>query len=349
MAVILHVTDMQGDFGAQDGVLYVPGGTDVTRKINDFMDALPSNAVDVAVFTYDTHPWFSYFSSPECLPFPAIHCEQDKKGWQLVVDAGKMTSKAQVVYAPKETFDVWQDKATSNVDVKTRGTIGSNMSYMQFLQDLQNKGATFVDRAADRATFGKAVDWDFDKDGAFTGKVTVWPYEAQFAGKIKEGFYVVDGENGKEVVAIANENLVKVYNNVGKITTDAACFDGRMARDSFLSDDYLAGCTVIMTGLASNFCVHDALKGYLERGAKVVVIEDLVAGIPNGVDAQKAIEGLTGVDRTATGDIRDVLKTRHFENYVITGQVELTSAADFLERYNKVAPTPVAANRNTPK
>lgn len=331
MAVILHVTDMQGDFGATDGVLFVPGGNSVAQRLNDFMDALPKGAVDVSVFTYDTHPWFSYYSSPECIPFPAIHCEQDKKGWELVVDAAKMDGKSAVIYGPKETFDVWQDKATDNIDVKTFGTITSNMAYMQFLQSVQ--GATFVPRDASRADFGKATGWDFDANGSYTGKITVYPFDAALAGKVQEGFYVTQTANGPEIVAVANENLVKVYNNVGKVTPDSRCLSAKTDRDDYLSDDYLNGSTVIMTGLASNFCVFDAMKGYLERGAKVIVIEDLVAGIPNGPAAQQAIESITGIDRTATGDIRDVLKTRHFENYVITGQLELASAADFLAQF----------------
>lgn len=339
MATILHVTDMQEDFGAKNGKLFVPEGDVVAQGINDFMDQVRD--IDVTMVTFDSHFWFSYYSSPECLAFPEIHCEQDQSGWELVVDPSKMEGKSNVSYAPKETFNFWEDKATTNVEVKEHGVISSPLGYAFFEKAMQDKGATFVERGVSRDDFGQAVGHDFDASGApFTGKVTVYPFDADKAGyKIKEGFYITEGENGKEVTVVADKKLVDVYNNIGQITRDAECLDVISSRDyEFeVNDDTKQdwdNLTVIMTGLASNFCVFDAMEGYLKRGASVVVIEDLMRGIPNGAEGQEFLLNATGVDRTATGDIKDVLKTKHFADYVAAGKVVVVKAADFLALHN---------------
>jgi nicotinamidase-related amidase len=331
MAVLLHLTDMQGDFGATNGGLFVPGGDGVATRINTFLDALEPGMVDASVVTFDTHFWFSYFSSPECIPFPAIHCENGKEGWDLVIDTEKLSGKTDVYYGAKETFDFWQDKATNNVDVRGIPTMTSNMAYMQFQSMMNDKGAQFLSPDVDRDTFGKAVGHDFDATLApFGGKVTVYSYPQELEGKVREGFYVANDNGDVTVYALVNETQARLYNNIGQMTSDAECTQLRGTRDQIFNAQNLDGHVVAMTGLASNFCVFDAMLGYLERGAHVVVLEDLMAGIPNGVEAQQGILDATGVDRTATGDINDVLKTSHFADFVAKGKVTVMDSDDFL-------------------
>lgn len=326
MAILFHVTDMQEDFVRR--ALAVPGGEDVASRINQFMDDLPAGVIDQTVFTYDTHPWFSYFSSPECLPFPAIHCEQGRIGWELAIDPSKMDGKSkEIFYAPKETFDFWQDKATTNIVIKDNAAPNSAMGHAFFQQKMQDDGYEFLSRDADRDAFAATVGHDFDAAGQYTGQITVLPYDAS-KGKGQEGYYIRKSDEGTEIVALADQKLVDVYNNIGTLTNDKECFEPEFKRDEASQD--LKGTKVVMTGLATNFCVFDAMLGYLERGAKVFAIEDLMSGIPNGPEGRQALIDLTGVDRTETGDIRDVFETEHFKKYVESGQLILTGSDDFL-------------------
>lgn len=329
MPTILHVTDMQYDFGDENGVLAVPGGADVARRLNDFFDALPAGVFNKAIFTYDTHPWFSYYSSPETIPFPAIHCEQGQKGWELVVDPLKLEGKTGVLFAPKETFDFWSDKATDNIDIYSHMGPSSVMGHAFFQKKHLDAGYTFLSRSASRDEFGAAVGHDFDLVGAaYTGKIKVYGCNAA-KGKGQEGFYIKHDVNGQvDIIALADQRLIDVYNNVGRLTTDKECLQGRFMRDSLPKD--MSDYKIVMTGLATNFCVFDAMRGYLERGAKVYALEDLMAGIPNGPDGQKALFDVTGVDRTASGDIRDVMQTKHFKQYTDSKQLVVMKASDFL-------------------
>ena len=76
---------------------------------------------------------------------------------------------------------------------------------------------------------------------------------------------------------------------------------------------------VTLIGVASDFCVHDAILGYLERGASVNVVEDLVTGIGTPVPG-----------RAPSGHIADVLKLPPFQPYVASGKVRLVKARDVL-------------------
>jgi nicotinamidase-related amidase len=326
MAILLHVTDMQEDFVRR--ALAVPGGEAVAANINQFMDDLPADVIDQTVFTYDTHPWFSYFSSPESLPFPAIHCEQGRIGWELAIDALKMESKSkEIFFAPKETFDFWADKATTNIVIKENAAPNSDMGHAFFQKKMQDDGFAFLSRDADRDAFAAAVGHDFDESGNYNGEITVLPYDSS-KSKGLEGYYIRKSEKGSEIVALVDQKLVDVYNNIGTLTSDHECFEPVLERDESAYD--MKGTKVVMAGLATNFCVFDAMLGYLERGAKVFAIEDLMSGIPNGPDGRQALLDLTGVDRTETGDIRDVLETEHFKKYVESGQLILTGSDDFL-------------------
>lgn len=341
MTTILHVTDMQGDFGATDGVLFVPGGDTVATAINTFMEELPAGVIDQTVFTYDTHPWFSYFSSDECLPFPAIHCEQGQKGWELVVDPSKMAGKSEIVYAPKETFDYWGGKATNNITVKHNAGPNSALGHAFFQRKMQEDGYKFLPRDATIAEFSAATGHDFT-GGQYQGAITVLPYDAS-KGKGLEGYYIRKNEGATEIVALADSTLVKVYDNIGTAASDKDCLAPLYERSTTIPQD-LSDTKVIMVGLATNFCVFDAMLGYLARGAKVFAVEDLMAGIPNGAEGQKFLLDATGVDRTATGDLGDVMRTKHFRKYVDNGQLVKVSAKDFLgfAKALKTAPKPVS-------
>ncbi len=147
---------------------------------------------------------------------------------------------------------------------------------------------------------------------------------------------------GKEkTVPFKNADEQAAYANLHKVTTDPSCLKPGIPRDEFLKNVGL-GTEVVLIGVASNFCDFDAMLGYLERGATVTVLEDLVRGIPHGPDAQKFLLDLTGFDRTATGEMSDVLKTAHFKKYVDSGQLRLETSASFLQRAQRpnAAPTP---------
>lgn len=345
MPTILHVTDMQGDFGAKDGVLFVPEGDKVATAIDKFMDEMPAGVIDTTIFTYDTHPWFSYFSSDECMPFPAIHCEQGKEGWELVVDPSKMNGKSEVVYAPKETFDYWGGKATNNITIKRNAGPSSAMGHAFFQKTMQDEGYKFLSRDAKIEDFAAATGHDF-ANGAFQGQVTVLPYDSS-KGKGQEGYYIRDNAGETEIVALADETLVEVYENIGTMTADKECLSPMFDRSNISKD--LKDTKVVMVGLATNFCVFDAMLGYLQRGAKVFAVEDLMSGIPNGVEAQQFLKDATGVDRTASGTLADVMKTEHFKKFVDNGQLVAVSSKDFLDFAKAVKTAPKATSRFTPK
>ena len=90
-----------------------------------------------------------------------------------------------------------------------------------------------------------------------------------------------------------------------------------------------------MIGVASNFCVADAMIGYLEKGAQVTVLKDLVKGIPLGSEARAEILEATGIDRTENGTIEEVVQTERFKPFLESGQLRLETANDFLDRVNK--------------
>jgi nicotinamidase/pyrazinamidase len=125
----------------------------------------------------------------------------------------------------------------------------------------------------------------------------------------------------------------RAYQNLYHATKDPACLKTGIFRDEFLKT-VGPDTEVIMAGVASNFCVADAIMGYLQRGAKVVALKDLVKGIPLGVEGQQALLDLTGIDRTQGGTIEEVLKTDRFAPYVQSGQFTLKTSLDFLTELN---------------
>ncbi len=66
------------------------------------------------------------------------------------------------------------------------------------------------------------------------------------------------------------------------------------------------GTEVAVIGVATNYCVHDAMLGFLEHGCKVVALQDLMRGIKT--DSKNP-------NRAASGDIRDVIQLEAFKPY----------------------------------
>lgn len=121
-----------------------------------------------------------------------------------------------------------------------------------------------------------------------------------------------------ETVAFTHEREEKAYQNLYRITDDRNCLDEGMERDKFFNG-LNEGDEVVMIGVASDFCVHDAMLGYLERGARVTVLEDLVKGI--GTD----LEG-----RAKSGHINDVVQLPVFKPYLDSGQLQVKTSRSFL-------------------
>lgn len=116
----------------------------------------------------------------------------------------------------------------------------------------------------------------------------------------------------------ANATEEKAYANLYHVGTDRQAVAPGVLRGEFMramGDDV----EVTLIGVASDFCVHDAILGYLERGATVNVVEDLVTGIGTPVPG-----------RAASGHIRDVLQLPPFAPYVAQGKVRLVTAKDVL-------------------
>ena len=129
---------------------------------------------------------------------------------------------------------------------------------------------------------------------------------------------------------ISNRNTLKfksvdeesAYDNLFHITTDPMVIQPGVLRDEFMRN--VAGLgqrdvTVTMIGVASDFCVHDALLGYLQRGATVNVVEDLVAGIGTPVP-----------NRAPTGHIIEVINLPVFDAYVKSGKLRLIHTQDII-------------------
>ncbi|HTK84636.1 MAG TPA: zeta toxin family protein [Patescibacteria group bacterium] len=88
-------------------------------------------------------------------------------------------------------------------------------------------------------------------------------------------------------------------------------------RDAFMDEkDIGPGTEILMGGFVSNYCFHDALLGFLKRGCKVTILEDLCRGF---VTPPKP-------DRASSGDVRDVIKLDAFQPYLESGQIRVASS-----------------------
>lgn len=137
------------------------------------------------------------------------------------------------------------------------------------------------------------------------------------------------GVDSFEKLPFKSENEMLAYENLFHVTRDPQCLEPGSHRDDFL-EDVDADTEVVLIGVASNFCDADAMIGYLERGATVTVLDDLVKGIPMGVEGRKALLDIEGIDRTEGGTMHEVFKTERFAPYVEAGKLRLSTSGDFL-------------------
>jgi nicotinamidase-related amidase len=128
-----------------------------------------------------------------------------------------------------------------------------------------------------------------------------------------------------------SEKEKKAYLNLYQVTEDPECLEPGVDRDEFM-DLVDENTEVVLIGVASNFCDADAMLGYLERGASVTVLRDLVKGIPLGPEGRKGLLEVEGVDRTAGGTIEEVIATDRFAPYVASGKLTLENSADYLKK-----------------
>lgn len=98
----------------------------------------------------------------------------------------------------------------------------------------------------------------------------------------------------------------------------ATASDAR-ARDAFMEARQIGkGSVVMVAGVASDWCVRYAIEGYIERGATVLVLDDLTRGI--GGPASVAPK---------TGSSAEVA-AQHFSNALKNGQLRLVPSRDVL-------------------
>ncbi|MGM0422755.1 MAG: isochorismatase family protein [Pseudomonadota bacterium] len=86
--------------------------------------------------------------------------------------------------------------------------------------------------------------------------------------------------------------------------------DPAAKRDDFMDRFKIGKDTeVVMMGVAADFCVKDAILGYLKRGARVTVLEDMVQGIAD--------------------DIKAVVQSEDLKKYTRTGQLRVTTSTQY--------------------
>ncbi len=116
----------------------------------------------------------------------------------------------------------------------------------------------------------------------------------------------------------------QAYDNLYHVTRDRQVIQTGELRDEFMRRVVKLGTAenveVTMIGVASDFCVHDAMMGYLQRGANVRVVADLVAGIGTPVPG-----------RAPKGTIGDVISLPVFQPYVQNKQLKIISLQDALK------------------
>jgi hypothetical protein len=127
-----------------------------------------------------------------------------------------------------------------------------------------------------------------------------------------------------------NDNEAKAYANLFHVTDDPKTVQRGVQRDEFFramgmgsGEDFY----VTMLGVASDICVHDAALGYLQHGAQVRIVEELVTGI-----------GTSNPGRAYSGHINDVLALPVFSGYVKSGQLTLINARRAQEKLPRARP-----------
>lgn len=144
-----------------------------------------------------------------------------------------------------------------------------------------------------------AVDWKLLK-----GKLTTY-----FMSKNTFDMWQDNPLPAGKVPELNPGDETRAYHNLYNVTEDPNCLEPGLPRDTHfqaLGPDL----EVTLIGVASEFCDRDAMLGYLRRGARVNVVEDLVRGISK--------------------QMREVVAEPEFHDYVESGQLRLVKAVDYL-------------------
>lgn len=140
-------------------------------------------------------------------------------------------------------------------------------------------------------------------------------------------YFMMKGANDMWTEQKDASPLYQVFPVAGGVIPGAA--ENGMPRDAFFGE--LAGADVTVAGYAANYCVQDAMLGFLKRGASVTVREDLVRGINTGRDKP---------DRAGSGNIRDVVALGVFRKYVERGLLSVLSAPHAQKKSPHSRPAP---------
>jgi len=123
-------------------------------------------------------------------------------------------------------------------------------------------------------------------------------------------------------VKFQDDEAAHAYKNLFNIVS---CKGQSTPRDSFLHDKNVGPDTeVVVMGVASDYCVHDAIAGYLKKGCKVTVLRDMVCGIGTDVPG-----------RAKSGHIDEVLKLDAFREYVQSGQLRTITSSALMREIKK--------------
>lgn len=129
------------------------------------------------------------------------------------------------------------------------------------------------------------------------------------------------GKNPTDIskIEFSGEAERKTYLNLFNVTPEFNDVRPGTPRDAWLAQQQIDKSTpVVILGVASDFCVKQAIAGYLEKGHQVVVLTDLVSGIGGDVSEVKS------------GNIHDVA-TQLFADACRSGQLVHTTSQKFLK------------------
>lgn len=115
--------------------------------------------------------------------------------------------------------------------------------------------------------------------------------------------HCIFGSWGWHSAAPLKENIenVKIFKSTTNIWNEKNTYD-------ILSQDF-ANKDVYLCGVLSEVCVYQAMKGLLQRGANVIVIEDLCKGL--------------------NAQISDILEHPDFQEVILNGQLKSITSAQF--------------------
>lgn len=137
-----------------------------------------------------------------------------------------------------------------------------------------------------------------------------------------------------EKITFKSDKERAVYENLYHFTQDPLCVKKGLHRSSFFENfkrlygKFYREIEVVMFGHASDFCVHDAIKGYLDLGMNVVVLEDLCRGIGLG-------EAANDMGRAPTGHIRDVATLPIFKAAYESGRLRILTSEEYMAELKK--------------